>query len=567
MPTVIDALVVTLGLNATAFKAGSKDAMTAFKATSEEATRTAKEMEARGEQAAQFFGKLRNEALALLAVFTAGIGITKFTEQTITSAAQLGMMADNLGMSTEKLNSWQKAAERAGGTQAGITAQLKESAAESARFKMGMTSDAQQWFYRMGGNSAALKDGNSFLLERSKIISRMYQQDPTRAMSVAGSMGISEENFNLLKQGPEKVLALVEAQSKNAAVTKQLSESALILRNRWIDLRDRLEFTGATIVLHLMPVIEDLTKKFIQFADYIAAHKDDIKQWVDKAVVVIKEFVSWTDKAAQSVGGWTNVIIILAGLKVGSGIIQLAAYLFAISRSLGVIGTVGAGAAGVLGSIAAVGGAATAGVLLTPTSANSGEDKELYEYYKDRAGSGTSADDAAKRIFTRIEKENGLRQGTLYSMWNVESGKGKNMLSPKGAQGHFQHMPSFQKGWGEKNPYDLEESAETTGKALAMYLKDYNGDYPMALAAYNAGQGNVSKYKGIPPFPETRNYISKVMAGIDGGSSSPVGSQTETNFNGPITINTQATDAKAIAQDFKTEMNAIMATQANTGMN
>lgn len=561
MVTVIDALVVTLGLNATAFKSGSKDAMTAFKATSEEATRTAKEMEARGEQAAQFFSKLRNEALALLAVFTAGVGITKFTEQTITSAAHLGMMADNLGMSTEKLNSWQKAAERAGGTQAGITAQLKESAAESARFKMGMTSESQQWFYRMGGDSAALKDGNSFLLERSRIISRMYQQDPTRAMSVAASMGISEDNFNLLKQGPDKVLALVEAQNKNAAVTKQLSEAALVLRNRWIDLRDRLEFTGATIVLHLMPVIEDLTKKFIQFADYVASHKEDIKQWVDKAVVIIKEFVGWTDKAAQAVGGWTNVIIILAGLKIGSGIIKLAAYLFAISRSLGIIGTVGAGAVGVLGTI----GAAGAGVLLTPTDANKGEDNALYEHEKNLPEKYSRADDAAKRIFGRIEKENGLKPGTLFSMWNVESGKGKNMLSPKGAAGHFQHMPAFQKGWGEKNPYDLEESAGVTGKAMGQYLKDYNGDYPMALAAYNAGQGNVSKYKGIPPFPETRNYISKVMGGMEGGAGG--GSQVETNFNGPITINTQATDAKAIAQDFTSEMNGIMATQANTGMN
>lgn len=565
MARVIDALVVTLGLNATAFKSGSKDAMGAFKATSEEATRTAKEMEARGEQAAQFFGKLRNEALALLAVFTAGVGITKFTEQTIASAAQLGMMSDNLGMSTEKLSSWQKAAERAGGTQAGITAQLKESAAESARFKMGMTSDSQQWFYRMGGDSKALKDGNSFLIERSRIISRMYQQDPARAMSVAANMGINEENFNLLKQGPEKVLALVEAQGKNAAVTKQLSESALVLRNRWIDLRDRLEFTGTTIVLHLMPVIEDLTKKFIQFADYIASHKEDIKQWVDKAVVVIKDFVAWTDKAAQSVGGWTNVIIILAGLKIGSGIIQLAAYLFAISRSLGIIGAVGAGAVGVLGTVAAAGAAAGAGVLLTPTEANKGEDNALYEHEKTLPAPYSRADDVAKRIFSRIEKDNGLKPGTLFSMWNVESDKGKNMLSPKGAEGHFQHIPAFQKDWGEKNPYDLEESAGVTGKAMGRYLKDYNGDYPMALAAYNAGQDNVRRHKGIPPFPETRNYISKVMAGIEGGGGG--GSQVETNFNGPITIQTQATDAKAIAQDFITEMNGIMATQANMGMN
>jgi hypothetical protein len=73
--TVIDALVVSLGLNAQNFLSGSRAVANSLRSTSNQATQTAKEMEARGAQAAQFFSKIRNEALAMLAVFTAGVGI------------------------------------------------------------------------------------------------------------------------------------------------------------------------------------------------------------------------------------------------------------------------------------------------------------------------------------------------------------------------------------------------------------------------------------------------------------------------------------------------------------
>jgi len=132
MATVLDALFVELKLNAKGFKQGVAEVDRSLKHTTDESGRAARTMEANGKQAAMFFSRMRNEALALLAVFTAGVGLKNFTANTISGAAGLGQMSKNLDMSTERLQAWQRAAERAGGSAEGITAQLRQSASEVA---------------------------------------------------------------------------------------------------------------------------------------------------------------------------------------------------------------------------------------------------------------------------------------------------------------------------------------------------------------------------------------------------------------------------------------------------
>lgn len=135
MATVIDALVVTLGLDAKAFKRGAAETDESLKRTREETARTARDMEERGKQAAIFFSRVRNEALALLAVFTAGMGIKNFVSSTVESTASLARLSGNLNMSAKDLAEWQLAAKNAGGSIEGITNQLKESADQVAKFK------------------------------------------------------------------------------------------------------------------------------------------------------------------------------------------------------------------------------------------------------------------------------------------------------------------------------------------------------------------------------------------------------------------------------------------------
>lgn len=98
----------------------------------------------------------------------------------------------------------------------------------------------------------------------------------------------------------------------------------------------------------------------------------------------------------------------------------------------------------------------------------------------------------------------------LRNMIQTESSGKQSAVSPKGAQGLLQLMPDTAKMLNV-NPADPYQNIQGGGKYLAQLLNKYNGDYRLALQAYNAGPGNVAKYNGNVPFAETQNYVKKIL--------------------------------------------------------
>lgn len=120
-------------------------------------------------------------------------------------------------------------------------------------------------------------------------------------------------------------------------------------------------------------------------------------------------------------------------------------------------------------------------------------------------------------LFAELENKHGLPAGLLNSTYQTESGGGKHLYSKAGALGPFQFMPDTAKDMGLEGDdvFDLEKSAEAAARYYKILLRRYNGDVAKAAAAYNHGMGNIDK-KGLSGLPgETRNYIPKVLGGLD----------------------------------------------------
>ncbi len=100
----------------------------------------------------------------------------------------------------------------------------------------------------------------------------------------------------------------------------------------------------------------------------------------------------------------------------------------------------------------------------------------------------------------------------LAAMARAESAYDPRALSVKGARGLLQLMPATAERFGVKRTelYDPQRNIEAASRYLNVLIKEFDGDLKLVLAAYNAGEGNVRKYKGVPPFRETRNYISRI---------------------------------------------------------
>lgn len=113
----------------------------------------------------------------------------------------------------------------------------------------------------------------------------------------------------------------------------------------------------------------------------------------------------------------------------------------------------------------------------------------------------------------------GVDPALALAVANQESAYNQAAVSPAGAIGVFQLMPKTAASLGV-DPYDVSQNVAGGVAYLAQLSAQYGGDVSLTLAAYNAGPGNVSKYGGVPPYPETQNYVARILAALGISSSS-----------------------------------------------
>src|SRR5579864_104997 len=122
---------------------------------------------------------------------------------------------------------------------------------------------------------------------------------------------------------------------------------------------------------------------------------------------------------------------------------------------------------------------------------------------------------AFAKLVDEIAARHAVDRDLVHSVISVESNYNPLAISSKGALGLMQLVPATARRFGVADAFNPSQNVEGGVRYLKYLLDLYNGDHRLALAAYNAGEGTVERYRGVPPFRETRDYVYRVGKALD----------------------------------------------------
>lgn len=164
------------------------------------------------------------------------------------------------------------------------------------------------------------------------------------------------------------------------------------------------------------------------------------------------------------------------------------------------------------------------------------------------AGVGGASRSDLEELVRDVSREHGIDPRLADALVRVESAYNPWAVSRAGAQGLMQLMPDTAARLAVSDPFDPVENVRGGMREFARLINRYSGNLALALAAYNAGEGAVDRYRGIPPYPETRSYVTRIMTIYTGQSYrlpqyriSPV--RLVRDENGGVVITNQSKDS------------------------
>lgn len=331
--TVIDALLVTLGLDTSDFRKGQKDVSNDLKKQREDAKNTAKEMAEQGKKAASFFSSIKTELLALTGVTVTAGGLMSLVKNTTSGLMDLSIQSKALGLSARELDGWSKSAEAAGSSAEKISASLQgfQGAIQGARvgdYSSSIFGGLAQLNALTGQNFDVWGQDASSLAKTSLDALRKIS-DPNLRRQVGLSLGFDDATLQRNQEG--KFLPDVDRLTKSSGITDASTKGAKEFTAAWAELNQNLETTKNQFYTFLIPYVRDFNVVLRDLSNWMKSHPEEMKQKVDAFFGAIESGAKMADKAAQAVGGWENAIKIIIGASVGG---KLLFFLTNLSKSL-----------------------------------------------------------------------------------------------------------------------------------------------------------------------------------------------------------------------------------------
>jgi len=486
MATVIDALLVTLGIDPSGFKKGHKEAQDALKKTGEEAKKQNAEMDAGIKQLANGYRAVRNELLAMVGVTLSMSGMRQFIEAITKSDAATGRLAGNLGIATQELSAYQNMAKRFGGSAEDMASSFRTVNDIIQNLRLNGWDERLLPLQRAGLDTARFASASIDNAQRMKMLADLFSRISAQDAQFFGRQaGFSEDTINVLREAGTKLDDIVAKQRALNAASEEDKRLAIERQKAWADLGDAIEAAGRKMLNVVSP-------------GAVAALKFGEQQSKKGILGQLWDVLSGRATLGATGAAWNAY---------GSG-------------------------------------------SSTPAERISG------------GKVGTAPNMNAAGLLSSLERQYGLPAGLLDAVWTQESARGKHMLSPAGAKGHFGFMPRTATEYGiagQEN--DLGASADAAARKFRDLLKRYGGNLNTALAAYNAGDKRV--LSGGPLPAETIRYIQQISERM-GRRDAAAGVQID-----QVNVYSRAADGDGLARDFvhSTHRELSLAAQAESGVN
>lgn len=266
--TVIDALLITLGLDTSDFRKGQKDVSDDLKKQREDAKKTAKEMAEQGKKAASFFSSIKTELLALTGVTVTAGGLISFVKSTTSGLMDLSIQSKALGLSARELDGWSKSAEAAGSSAEKISASLQgfQGAIQGARvgdYSSSIFGGLAQLNALTGQNFDVWGQDASSLAKTSLDALRKIS-DPNLRRQVGLSLGFDDATLQRNQEG--KFLPDVDRLTKSSGITDASTKGAKEFTAAWAELGQNLDTVKNQIYVGLIPTIRDLNGLLIEWS-------------------------------------------------------------------------------------------------------------------------------------------------------------------------------------------------------------------------------------------------------------------------------------------------------------